>query len=816
MRELRYAWRSLTRTPGFALTAVLLLTVSVGAIAAVFSMLYALVLRPVDAPRPHELVQLTTFNHRGQNTDLTWRQYRAISDRQQVFRSVFASIQQGVFTVETGHTSVRASISGVSGHYFAEFAARPALGRLIEPADLNESTGTGEPVVVLGWDFWQRQFGGDPMVLGRSITVDSVQLIVIGVAPRRFLGLSIAIEHDITVPITLVPKIAQSEETMFNGTSSWIAVTGRLRGDVTVAQARAQLQALWPGVLADAAPETFVTSQRDEYLKRTLSVDSGATGWERGLRLRYTNALYVLLGIAAIVLLIAGANLCSLIFTRADARRHELSIRLALGSSRGRVIRELTVEGVLLGVAGTAAGLGLATLATDWLTAFLLKDYSVRTAFDASPDRLVTAAALGCGVTVAMTVTAAAAWLATRRQVTLGGGSRTVARTSSIGRILVGAQVALSIMLLSHASMLGRSVTSMATGDAGFDRDRLLHGYPIERVGKYRTLDLAVYYPEALDRVRALPGVVAAAFVTARVQGGALPLEPAGRASTPIGDGDVAVETPQVSAGFFETLGLPILRGRDFSISDTTATSKVAILSEALERRLFGAGQGLGNRVRISRRPEWQDVLVVGIARDASLFDVRGDNRLIVYTPAVQGGSLANYKYLIARAPETAGPSLQQAIDDLGVEYIARFQTVEYTRGRTILQERVMAGLSAFFGALALLLVSVGVYGLLSYALSLRRKEFGIRLALGAEPARVAAHLAGSVAVTMTAGIAIGLALTVLTTPALRSVLVQTSPYDPAAIGGASIVLLLCGVLAAAAPLLRASRVEPLSELRHD
>lgn len=815
MRELRYAWRSLTRTPAFALTAVLILTVSVGAIAAVFSMLYALVLRPVDAPQPHELVQLTTFNHRGQNSDLTWRQYRAMSDRQQAFTRVFASIQQLVFTVETGHATVRAAISGVSGNYFAEFAARPALGRLIEPADLSELTATGEPVVVLGWDFWQREFGGDPAVLGRSITVDSVRLTVIGVAPRRFLGLSIAIEHDITVPITIIPKIAQ-DETMFSGASSWIAVTGRRRGDVTLAQARAQLQALWPGVLADAAPHTLVTSQRDEYFKRTLSVDSGATGWERGLRLRYTNALYVLLGIAAVVLLIAGANLCSLVFTRADARRHELSVRLALGSSSGRLIRELTIEGFLLGVAGTAAGLGLATLATDWLTAFLLRDYGVSTAFDASPDRLVTGAALVCGVLVAMTVTAAAAWLATRRQAALSGGSRTVARTSSIGRVLVGAQVALSIVLLSHASLLGRNVASMATGDPGFNRDSLLSGYSIERVGKYRTIDLAAYYPQALDRVRALPGVVAAAFITARVQGGALSLEPAGRASTPIGDGDVAVEMPKVSDGFFQTLGLPIVRGRDFSIGDTTATAKVAILSEALERRLFGEGQGLGARVRISRRPEWQDALVVGIARDASLFDVRGGNQLIVYTPAVQSGSLANYKFLIARAPETAVPSLQRAIDDLGVEYIARFQTVEYARGRTILQERVLAGLSAFFGALALLVVSVGVYGLLSYALSLRRKEFGIRLALGAKPARIAAQLAGGVAVTMTAGIAIGLALTVLTTPALRTVLVQTSPYDPAAIGGASIVLLLCGALAGAAPALRASRVEPLSELRHD
>jgi putative ABC transport system permease protein len=816
MRGVRHALRSLVRTPLFTATALLILSLSVGATTAIFSMLHALVLRPIDAPRPHELVQLTTFNHRGQNTDLTWRQYREVQARQQVFKSLFASIQQGVFTVETGRSTVRASIAGVSGSYFREFGARPALGRLIEPSDLNEAAVTAEPVVLISWTFWQREFGGAPDVIGRTITADLVPLTIVGVTPRDFLGLSIAIEHDITVPIPLIPKISQSEASMIDGTSSWVAVTGRLRDDVTLPEARAQLLALWPGILADAAPQQFLTSQRDEYLKRTLSVDSGATGWERGLRMRYTRALYVLQGIAAIVLLIAGANLCSLIFTRADARRHELGVRLALGSSRRRLIGEQTLEGVILGVGGAAGGLALATVASNSLAAFLLRDYGVPTAFDASPDRLVVAVAAAFGIGTAVAVTAAAGWLATRRPVALTSGSRTVARTSVVGRVLVGAQVALSIVLLSHASLLTRSVTAMVSEDSGLTKRNLLIAFPTERVGKYRDLDPAVYYPQALESVRAVAGVEAAAFITSKPHGGATPFEPTGRAGTPVGDTDLTAEQAQVSPGFFDTVEIPLLRGRDFTIADTGAAMKVAILSETLERRLFGEGRGLGERIRISRRPEWQDALVVGIARDARVFDVRGGNLAIAYTPAVQSGALAHYKFLVARAGGHASAEVQRAVDDIGVEYIRRFQTLDYARGRTILQERILAGLSAFFGALALLLVSVGLYGLLSYALTSRRKEFGIRLALGANPAAVAMQIVFSASVITAIGVAAGLVMTFVTTPMTRSVLVNVSPYDPMAIGVASTILLVCGGLAAAAPAWRAAKVQPIAELRQD
>jgi predicted permease len=818
MRDIRYALRGLWRTPGFTFTAILILSLSVGATTAIFSLLHALVLRPIAVPNPHQLVQLSVFNHVGRIGDLTWRQYRELLARQQVFSTVIASLQQSVFTVDTDRsTTARASVVGVSGNYFSEMGARAALGRLIEPSDVNETAITGEPVVVLSWDFWQREYGGDPAIIGRTLKADLVPLTIIGVAARGFLGMSITLEHDISVPITLVPTIMRSEPSMIDGTASWVAAMGRRRDGVSLEQARAQLLALWPALLKDAAPQQFLTAQRDEYFKRTLAVESGATGWERGLRLRYTQPLYVLQLIAGIVLLIAGANLCSLIFARAEGRRAELAVRLALGSSRGRLIRELTVEGVALGIAGAASGLALAAYASQSLTAFLLRDYQVRTSLDVSPDRTVIAVAAMAGIGVAAIVAAAAAWMVTGAGTTLSPGmTRTVARSSRVGRVLVGLQVALAIVLLSHASLLIRSVYGMTAFGSGVTADTVVAGFATERTGTYRTLDPATYYPQALERVKAIPGVSAAAFTTVKPQGGALPPEPTGQANTPITDGDVTAEWPQISPGFFDTMGVRIVRGRDFTFADTQATRKVAIISEQLERRLFGEGRGLGEHIRISRRPEWQAAEVVGIAGDARMFDVRGANLAIAYTPAIQSGGLANYKFLIARAPETVTPALRQAIDSLGAEYIWRWQTLEYARGRTILQERLMAALSGFFGILALLLVSVGVYGLLSYVLSLRRKELGIRLALGANPGRVAGQIAGSVAGVVAIGLIAGLAGATLTSPLLRSVLVATSPYDPIAIGGAAVILILAGALAAAAPALRAARLEPITELRQD
>lgn len=819
MRSVRYAFRSLVRTPGFSCSAVLILTLAVGGAATVFSMLYALVLRPLPVPAPHELVQVSVYNHNNQAGDMTWRQYQQLAARQTVFKTIITSLQQGAMAVEIDGAMQMSSIAGVSGNYFSELgASRPALGRLIEPRDLHDGSVTGEPVVVLSWEYWQRHFGGAANVVGRGLKIEGTPVTVIGVAPRRFLGLSVSIDHDLTVPVTLMPALLNSEASMVAGTSSWLATTGRLRDGVTVGEARAQIETLWPNILSDAAPVTFQTTQRADYFKRRVSVESGANGWERGLRSRYLQPLYVLLGIAVLVLLIAGANLCSLIVARVEARRHELGVRLAIGAGRWTVIRELGVEAVLLGIAGSTMGLLASIVASREITTFILKEYAVNAFLDVTPDATLIAIAFaaGIGVTlIAMLVSAVAVTRGTTAGLT-PGGARTVARSWGLGRAMIGVQVALSIVLLSQASLLVRSVYSITSVSSGLTHESVLLAYPSPRVDGYRNLDASLYYPRALERVRAIPGVEAAAFSSDRPEGGMLPTTPVGRAATPLADGDWVAETPMVSPGFFQTLGIQLLRGRDFTFSDTEKTRKVAIISERVERQLFGPGEGLGARMRISHRDEWQDVEVIGIVSDARVFDIRRANTAIVYTAAIQSGELAHWKTLIVRGPESATSAIAAAIDGLGAEYVRRTRTLEYARGRAILQERLMASLGSAFGAIALVLVAAGFYGLLSYVLSLRRKEFGIRLALGAEPRNVATQLAGTIALTTAIGVCTGLVLTLIATPVLKSVLVQTSVYDPIAIGGAVAVLFVIGMLAVAGPARRASRVEPLNELRQD
>lgn len=811
---MKHPLRSLLRTPLFTTTAVLILALSVGATTAVFTLVHALVLRPLPVPDPHELVRVTTINRNGE-ADLTWRMFRELAANQRAFSVLIPSLDQAAMTLESDRGVVRGAVAGASGSFYAQLGASPALGRLLQPADDQMTVPTGAPVAVLGWTFWQRHFNGDPGVIGRTIKADGTPLTIVGVAPKDFLGFSISIEHDITVPIGLMPSLIASEATWVHGTNRWVSTIGRLAPGVSVESAREQITAMWPALLNAAAPAQFLTTQREDYYQIKVGVSSGATGIERALRNRYTSPLYALLGIAGLVLIIAAANLCSLVFARTESRRHELAVRLALGSGRARVIRELAGEGALLGGAGAIGGLIFAAFASRTIIEFLMRDYVVPTSLNTTPDATVVTVALVASVGVAVAATTAAATSAIRHGGLTNGSSRTVARSSRVGRLLVGAQIAASIVMLAHASLLARSVYTITAVESGLTGDTVIVGFPSPRLGAYRTLDANSYYQRALGAVMAVPGVTAAAFSTSKPEGGALPLEPVGRAGTARDANDFRAEVPQVSPGFFLTLGVPILRGRDFTYADTEKSARVAIISQSLERQLFGDGNGLGRHIRITLRPELQHAEVVGIVSDARMFDVRGNNREIVYLAAMQG-LIAHYKWLVARGPGSAATGLQRTIESLGVEFLPRTQTLAYARGRTILQERLMAGLGGYFALLALILVAAGIYGLLSYVLSLRRKEIGIRMALGADARRMARSILGDGLLVTIGGIAVGLLGALASAPLLRSVLVRTSPFDPIAIAAACATLLIITTMASLAPAARAARVEPLAELRRD
>lgn len=815
MRALRFAARSLTRTPLFTLTAVVILSLSVGAATAVFSLLYALILRPLPVPNADQLVRVTTFDRRSTSADLTWRMYRELAANQKIFATLIPSLDQSVMTFESERGVVRGAVAGAAGNLFADLGATPTLGRLIQPADVDFAVPAGEPVAVVSWTFWQRHYLGDPNVVGQRITVEGVPLTIVGVGPRNFLGFSVTIDHDLWVPIGLLPKLMDSEVSMVQGTSRWVSTFGKLAPGVTMSEAQAQLKTMWPALLEAAQPDQYRNIQKEEFLRIGVNLASGATGVERGLRSRYTQPLYALLGIAGLVLLITAANLASLVFARAEARGHELAVRLALGAERWRVVRECAAEGLLIGAVSSAGGVLLASVSSQAIVTFLMRDYTVPVAFDVTPGAVVIGAAVTASFALALMATVAAALNGTRRAALVPGGGRTIARSSRTGKILVGAQIAVSIVMLAHASLLVRSVLAIAAVDTGLTKETVVISYT-QPIDAYRGVNIETYYPQALDKVRLVPGVTSAAFSTFKPDGGGLPSEPVGRGSTPRESGDRQALWTQVSPEFFETMGLTMLRGRDFTFADNVQSRKVIVISETLERQLFGEGQGLGQRMRISARPEWQDADVIGVVNDARTFDVRNDDLAIAYTAAIQSGPGSLYRCLVARAPESAAPGIRQAIESLGVELMQRSQTLAYARSRAILQERLMASLGGAFAVLALMLVAAGIYGLLSYIFSLRRKEIGIRMALGADARQMARGILTDGLMLTAIGIIVGLAGALASVPLLRSVLVHVTPYDPLAIGAACAVLVVVTMMASLLPARRAARVEPLTELRQD
>ena len=620
-----------------------------------------------------------------------------------------------------------------------------------------------------------------------------------------------------TIPLALIPVISEAKAPMLQGTARWVATTGRLARGQTLDSARAQLSAAWPAIQAAAAPPTLQGGLLQEYRETRLEVNSGSRGVERGLRGRYVRPLSVLLGVAVLVLLASAVNVSSLIFARMDARQHEIAVHLALGVGRIRLIGGMAIEGALLGVLGAIGGIAFASYTSRGIASLLLQDYLVRTSLDVTPDGFVIAVASLAAVATGFTVAAGAAYIVVRSRVTLSMqiGGRSVARSWRVGRAMVGVQIAVSLVLVTHASLFARSLQKLEATPPGVTSETVLVGYTQQRVGTYERTDPLAYYQQALSRLHTLPGVAAAAFSRARPQGGALPLQSVGVArSTP--ESGTWAEIAAVSPGFFDALGVDVVAGRDLTFFDDERAPRVAVISQAAEARLFGTGQGLGRQIRISADPQWQHTTVVGVVRDARVFDVRSGNESIVYTPALQLGSLAHFKYLVVRAPTSSSRDVQQALESLGVELLPGVRSLSYIRGRTILQERVLAGLGGFFGLLGLLVVTVGLYGLLSYVLSLRRREIGVCMALGASASHVARKILRDGLAVALGGMLVGMAAVIGSTRLLSSVLVDTSPFDPPAIGAACLAILSVTCAATAIPAVRASRVDPATELRRE
>ncbi|HEY7790007.1 MAG TPA: ABC transporter permease [Vicinamibacterales bacterium] len=817
-RDVKYAMRFLRRSPGFTAVAMLSLALGIGANTAIFSLVDALLLRSLPVKQPDRLVQLFVDGNRSSWTNPQWEEIR---DRSDLFESVAAWSDTRLNLTRGGETQYANGLF-VSGAFFGMLGVSPAMGRAVTPADDRPGGGDEGPVAVISDRFWKTRFGAAPDVVGRSLTLAGTQFTIIGVTPPAFDGVSAGSRFDVAIPLGMAPRV-MGRDVLSGRSVWWLHILARLRPGETVAQATAGLRAAQPAIRTATRPALYAGARAAQYLQAPFVVRparSGADGL--GVRRQYEMPLLALMGIVALVLLIACVNLANLLLARAEARRHELSIRRALGASRLQLVRQLMTESMLLSGLGGAAGLLFAAWASRLLASHLV--VSGRPLELAGPlDRqvvLFTAAVCVIvaglfGLGPAMRASAGGAMDALAARGTRATGQR---RSTNV---LMMAQVALCLVLVVGTGLFVRTFVSLTTRQLGFAPGAVLAAN-LDMSGNAATLTTTTS-TDLLDAVRAAPGVSHAAISVL------LPLtgqqwdqsieNPPGLA---LSRDERDVYLNAVSPDWFTTLGTPLLAGRDFAREDTAGAPLVAIVNQTFVRKYLSGRNPLGTVIELDMTPSGDRtaaLTIVGVARDALYDSRRGDLPPTLYRPFAQSGvenvALAS---IVVRAasgePASIARNVAASIAAVDPRLNFTFHTLDDLAGVSVSAERVLALLSGFFGALALLLAAIGLYGVVSYSVSRRRTEIGIRMALGARPGGIVRMVLSRIGLTMVIGLVIGGALSVWLATFVKSLLYGLQPDDPATLAGAIAVLAAVGLLAAWLPARRAARIDPMEALR--
>jgi predicted permease len=813
LQDLRYGLRTLRRSPGFTSVAVLSLALGIGANTAIFSLMNAMILRSLPIRDPGQLVRLSTTTP--QNPDsvgyLSLAMYQQLRRDQRVFSDLFAWSGGGIMNVEANGTRYAASTNIVTGEYFSTVGVQPHLGRLITPDDLSLQAGSPAAVAVLSYGCWKGRYNGDPAIVGKTIRVDDRPLTIIGVTPESFSGLIIDVDPDVTIPI------GYSGGTTYRDRKNLILdVWARLKPGITMEQARAQLESVWPAIRLASLPEGYVAAQREEFLAQRIGLASAATG-HSFLRQRYRRPLFVLMAMVGLLLLIACVNLANLVLARAASRRQELGIRVALGASKWRIIRQMLTESLMLSATGAALGLVIAYLASRLLLNTMWSGL-VPLTLDAAPDIRVLAFTAFISLLTGLLFGASPAWNIFRTDPAgnLQQNSRTVhVGASTPGKVLISAQVALSLVLVIGAVLFVRSLEKLRTVDVGFRRDGvlMLHLFPQSGAEGQHMPNRVPYYQELAERMRRIPGVESVSYSH---MGPVLFYEYKESASVPS-----SLATPaqavfeMVGPGFFHLAGMHLLAGREFDWHDGEAAQPVAIISESLSRRLFPSENPIGKTLNFGDR---KGLEIVGVVNSASLWMPQSREPMAVYVAFLQQPAY-NSSFIDIRTtgdPAAIQPTARLVLASLGRHVAIRAETLEQRAGTFLSTERMIAMLSSFFGGLALLLASVGLYGLMSYAVARRTAEIGLRMALGAQPARVLRLIIKEVMWLVLAGMAVGIPAALAASRLVSGMVFGVGGNDPLTTLLSSAILVLAALLAGYVPAHRASCIDPMTALRSE
>jgi putative ABC transport system permease protein len=820
--DIRVAVRQLRATPIVTFVAVMSLALGIGANTAIFSLINSLLLRTLPVTHPEQLVLLKSAGTATSWTNPIWEEIQASGDR---------------FAGATAWAAARFDLSGggeaqfvegiwASGRFFEVLGVPVIVGRPLTRDDDRRGGGRDGAVAVIGYGFWQRQFGGAPDVIGRRITVERVTFTIVGVTPPDFFGPDVGRTFDIIVPLGTEPLVAGQATQLDERSSWWLNIVLRLKPDQSLAAAEAALAAMRPHIREATMPAGVSGRVFTEYLSDPLTLSPAATG-RSPLRAQYQRPLLTILVVVGLVLLVACANIANLQLARATARRHEVSLRVALGATRWQIARQFLIESIVLGTAGAAAGF----LFAQWGSRLIVTQISTSTVpvfLDLTPDwrvlgfttSLALMTALLFGTVPALRATGVEPIEALNEQGRSGAGAR--------GRIaggLVIAQVALSLVLVAAAGLFVRSFYRLAHVPLGFDQTGVLIVSATAPRNHFATAQLAGMYERMLEAVRAVPGVTHAALSSKAPAGtgnwtdrAEVPDMP------PMPEGERRVRFNSLSSDWFATYRTRILAGRDFDEHDTAGSRRIAIVNQTFVRKFMNGANPIGRTVKVgasyfAKPPVLLEI--VGVAADAVYRSLRDPIPPTIYIPNTQREEAFPFStaYIGVRTtapdPMLAARAVAAAIAGVDRNVVLTFRSLADQVSTSLVQERLVATLAGFFGALALLLAGLGLFGLTSYAVARRRTEIGIRMALGAAPALVVRLVLVQASSLVAIGIIIGTGISLWASPLVSSLLYQLEPRDPATVAGAAAVLAIVGGVTAWLPAWRASRIDPADVLRN-
>lgn len=818
IQDLRYGIRTLAANPVFTATAVLSLALGIGANIAIFNLLNAVMLRSLPVEDPARLVQIDSHELGGELTNPIWEYLR---DRQQAFSGVLA-YSPARFDLADGGESHFAQGLWVSGEFFKILGVAPLRGRVFTA---QEDRRGAAAVAVISYRFWKRNFPHGADVIGKMIRLDRHQFEIVGVTPPWFTGLDVTRSYDVAIPITCEPILHTDRSALDNRSWWWLNIVGRLAPGETERQAQSGLRAIAPALFQSTVPQNWPIDSLKDYLKSSFYLKPASTGLSQ-IRIQYRTALLTLMGAVGLVLMIACANIANLLLARATVRQHELSVRIAMGASRLRVVRQLMTESFLLSLFGTAIGFVFAM----WGGRILVRLMSATghpLEVDLSPDFRLLAFTVGTAVLTSFLFGLLPALRATRGGLNqaLKENERSSVQGSTrfnSGKALIAGQVALSLVLLIGAGLFLGTLRNLLHVDLGFDSHNVLlvnADFQQTSVSKQQRTRI---YSELLDRLRTIPGVLSAASSSRT------PITNVGMNGFIYPEGyqvkskqDNLVFFSRISPSYFATMRTPLLMGRDFTRFDTLQAPKAIILNKSTARHFFGSVNPIGKTIGMDKHVSSEEDLyrVIGVVGDSKYQRVNEESRLTVYVAMAQNPEPdATISFILrgTRSPDELIPTARKAIAGINRDASLEFKKLETQVADSLLQPRAIALLSLLFGALALLLAGIGLYGTTTYGISRRRREIGIRVALGAQRWSVVWLILHDIAMLLAIGILIGLAASLALGRIVTSLLYGIQPNDPIHLAAAVILLAVCTISAAYLPALRAARLDPMEALREE